>query len=109
MKTLVIILLLLSASAFSGKVYISSDQQDAKKVYITNNRSQADMFVYFVSDQNEANETYLWFKVDDRNNADMIIHYVEDENRADLIIYVVDDKNSAGWNDKNTEANNDCF
>jgi len=96
MKKWIVIFLMFSLPGFSGKVYVSSERNGAKKVFITDNRTQAQMFVYFVKDQNEATKQYLWFKVTDRNNADMSIYYVTDKNQADLIIYLVKDKNSAG-------------
>jgi len=94
-KLILIFALVISLQGFSGKVYVSSDSHGAKKVYITKNRSEANMFVYFVSDQNQANKPYLWYKVSDRNTANSIIHYVHDKNTADLIIYIVHDKNEA--------------
>ncbi len=82
-------------SAQAGKVYISDTRSGSKKIYVTDIRSEADMFVYFVSDGNDAIKSFLWYKVDDRNEAEWVIYYVQDRNDADLIIYVVDDKNSA--------------
>jgi hypothetical protein len=87
--------LILSIPAFSAKVYVSSDQHGAKKVYVTSHREKAQILVYFVKDQNLANKPFFWFKVNDRNSADMIIHYFTDKNQADLIIYIVKDKNLA--------------
>ena len=82
--------------AFSAKVYISNERNGAKKVYVTSIRTEAQMFVYFVKDKNEATKAYLWFNVIDRNRADMIIYYVSEKNQADIVIYIVKDKNSAG-------------
>jgi hypothetical protein len=67
MKKLLVVLLILSIPAFPAKVYISSDQHVAKKVYVTSHREKAQMLVYFVKDQNQANKPFLWFKVNDRN------------------------------------------
>lgn len=82
--------------AYSAKVYLSNERNGAKKVYVTSIRSEAQMFVNFVKDQNEATKPYLWFNVTDRNNADMIIYYVSEKNQADMVIYIVKNKNSAG-------------
>jgi len=58
---------MLTLSAHAEKVYVSDTRTGAKKVFVTDSRSEADMFVFFVDDQNQATEPYLWFKVDDRN------------------------------------------
>ena len=96
MKKWIVIFLMFTLPALSAKVYVSNERNGTKKVYVTSIRSEAQMFVYFVKDQNEATKTYLWFNVTDRNNADMIIYYVNEKNQADLVIYMVKDKNSAG-------------
>ena len=100
MKKWIIVFLMITLPAFSAKVYVSNERNGAKKVYVTSIRSEAQMFVYFVKDQNEAAKPYLWFKVTDRNSADMIIYYVNEKNQADMIIYIVKDKNSAGSGQK---------
>jgi hypothetical protein len=98
MKKLLLIILIIATMAPSSlaiKVYVSRDRIAGKKVYITQNRWEAQMFVFYVQDPNQANKPYLWYEVRDRNTASLTISYVMDHNQADLIIYIVTDKNLA--------------
>ena len=97
MKNWIVIFLFLSLTAFPAKVYVSSERNGAKKVFITTNKTEAQMIVFFVSDANQANKKWFWFKVSDRNSCDMAIHYVTDKQQAELIIYITNDKNCAGY------------
>jgi hypothetical protein len=92
---------LCSTIAMAEKVYkVESEGLADIKVYIANNRSDADLCVCFVKSAGEANKDGLWFPVKYGSLADKKVFYVNYASQADLKIYVVEYSSQAGWLNK---------
>lgn len=68
------------------------------KVFVTNNRYEADLWVWNSKSKYEAvGKEEWWFETKSKYESSITVRYVKSKYQADLIIYYVDNKYQAGW------------
>lgn len=93
----VIVVFLFSLTSSGLKVTeVSNESLADLKVYVTTERSETDLIVFFVSDPSFSDGDGLWYLESELNLSDKAICYVQDRFRADLIICITNNKSEAG-------------
>ncbi len=97
---------LLTAAAFiflltetkAQVIYETKFKNEAtKKVYITDNPSEANIIVFKSEWKSDAKkESGLWFFTEWKNEADMLVYFTEIRSESDIVIYYTTYKDEAG-------------
>lgn len=87
--------------------YVSSTNIPDYKVFVTNNRYEADIWVWESKSKYESmGKEEWWFETKSKYESSVTIRYVKSKYQADLIIYFVDKKYQAGWKKEHPLKNN---
>lgn len=100
-RLLVTMFILLSLNAYSQIVkFVKSPFQAKYRVYVTDNRYQADIWVFLVDNPWEASSQGRWYVV---NNPTLFtskatkLYRVENRFKADFTIWITTNRFVAGW------------
>ena len=79
-------------------IFITPYQNSDYKIFVTNDKYQADLWVYRTDNKYQAkNVEQIWFQTYDKYASDFSARFVDSKYKADLIIYYTKTKNEAGW------------
>lgn len=68
------------------------------KVFVTNNRYEADLWVWEGRTRFECSEKEeYWIESTSRYQSDFTLRYVRSKYQADLVVFFVKNKSQAGW------------
>lgn len=78
--------------------FVSTSTTADYKVFVTNNRYEADLWVWEGRSRYECSgkEEY-WIQSNSRYQSDFSLRYVRSKYQADLIVFFVKNKSQAGW------------
>lgn len=91
MKKLIFIFLLFISVSYSQVVYVTNNkhENDVKRVYMTDDKYEADLIVKITSDKYKARiSNEYWYFTDDKYEAQMIIYITDDKYGADIIVSI---------------------
>lgn len=92
-----LLLILLPLSAFPQRVYVTDNRWEADAtVYRTAYQFEADLLVYKTNYTNDASTIGNWYFVDARYKADWVIYYTDQRTTADMIIKFTAFRTTAG-------------
>jgi len=93
--------------SFLSVFYITTSTTADYKVFVTKNRSEADLWVWETNSkyQSMGNEE-IWFKSNSRSQSSFTVRYVKTKYQADLIIYYTNSRYQAGWKKNHKLKNN---
>ena len=66
------------------------------RVNITNNRAEADLWVFNVNNRGLANGDANWYVIENRSESSIRVYFCS-RGMSDLIVYFVNNKLEAGW------------
>lgn len=89
MKKLFTLILLLTIAVINAqRVYITNNRNEADYIcYITNNKTEADWVVKKTTWDSTARIAGNWKFVTNRNSADFVVYFTRNRNQADRIIF----------------------
>jgi hypothetical protein len=95
--------------SFLSVFFVTTSTTADYKVFVTKNRSEADLWVWQSKSKYEsAGNEEIWFKTNSRYESSFTVRYVTSKYQADIVIYYVDSKYQAGWK-KNHRLKNNLF
>jgi len=101
--TVIISLLITTASLQAGNIFKNPNRLSAVKVYVTNSRISADLLVYITNNRLQASgNDGIWYFVNSRISADASVYFVKSSIEADVKIYYVSSSIEAGWRQSNS-------
>ena len=108
MKKIILSLAFLLTAALvapSQVIYSVNWKSDAQiKVFVTNNKYDADLVVYKCKYKSDATGNRGWWHFTNyKSDAKKKIYFVDYKSDADLVIYVTENKYEAGWRNKTKE------
>lgn len=87
MKAYLLFTLLISCCLYSQKVYITQNKNEADyKIFIAKDKSNADWVIMKTTWKNQA-KNGKWFFTEWKNEADIIVYISKDKYEADKIVY----------------------
>lgn len=82
-------------------VFTSPNRFAHYKVFVTENKYEADIWVYPTQNKAEAQRSEcFWYDSDFRSTANFSITLVEVKSQADLIVWYTDNKSQAQWRNR---------
>jgi hypothetical protein len=99
---LLLLILFLSSKVYSQNIYsVNFKYQSDVKVFVTDNKINADLLIYKVDHKYEAKENKgSWYFCEYKYQAEKNIFFTEYSYQSDLRVFVVDYKYLAGWINK---------
>jgi len=92
---------------FLSVVFVTTSTTCDYKVFVTNNRYEADLWVWETKSKYESlRREEIWFKTKSRYETTFSVRYVKSKYQSDLIVYFVDNKYQAGWKKSHHLKNN---
>lgn len=94
-----IIVLLLGIQAFPQKIFVVENRYEADlTIYFVINKFEADIWIYNTPNKYEAQgNTGLWCFVYEKSEADKRVFVTNNRANADILVYTVNEKYNAGW------------
>lgn len=97
-----IALLMASASAQAGTIYVSTSRKSSIQVMFVNTKAEADLCVYVAETKSQAKgKDEIWYYGKSKWSADAIVYFVSSKSQADIKVFVVSSKSQAGWRTPN--------
>jgi hypothetical protein len=79
-------------------VFITPNQNADYKVFVTNNRYEADLWIWKTDSRYESkNKEEFWTETKSKFQSDFTIRFVRTKSQADFVIYFTNSKYQAGW------------
>ena len=83
------------------KINIASEAD--VRVYVTDDRAEADLIIYETTDEWAATESPIWYYTDVLGRAERTIYFTNARWEADLIVSKTNIQGEAGWVDRTKE------